>query len=71
MTPEEEDYAKSNGWRIGLTLRGTTRLHTPLPLDESILKMDKRRGALLHGAKITESQLDALLEQAEARQRGA
>ena len=70
MITEEESYAKSNGWRIGLTLRGTTRLHSPLPLDESPLKEDKRRGAFLHGAKLTEVQVDALLEQAEERQRG-
>lgn len=50
ITPEEENYAKSNGWRIGLTLRGATRLQNALPLDEGILKMDKRRSALLHGA---------------------
>jgi len=65
MVPEEETYAKEHGWRVGLTLRAATRFKTPLLIKNSILKEDKRKGAFLHGAKLTEDQIDALLEQAE------
>jgi hypothetical protein len=65
MTPEEETYAKEHGWKIGLTLRGAIRFRTPLLIKNSILKEDKRRGAYLHGAKLSQETIDALLEQAE------
>jgi len=65
MTPEEETYAKEHGWKVGLTLRAATKFSTPLLIKNSILKDDKRKGAFLHGAKLTEDQIDALLDQAE------
>jgi hypothetical protein len=68
MVPEEETYAKEHGWKIGLTLRAVHKFRTPLLLKNSILKDDKRKGAFLHGAKLTEDQIDALLTQAEQTQ---
>jgi hypothetical protein len=68
MLPADEDYAKEHGWKIALTLRGATRFKTPLLIKNSLLKDDKRRGAFLHGAKLSEETIDALLEQAEAAQ---
>jgi hypothetical protein len=65
MTPEEEAYAREHGWKVGLTLRAATRFRTPLLIKNSLLKDDKRKGAYLHGAKLTEDTMDALLEQAE------
>jgi len=65
MTPEEEAYAREHNWKIALTLRGATRFRTPLLIKNSLLKDDKRKGAYLHGAKLTEETMDALLEQAE------
>jgi hypothetical protein len=71
MTPEEEEYSKGHSWRCSLTFRGLTRLETPYPIKESILKEDKRRGMLLHGAMLTEEQVDAILEAAEDYQDAA
>jgi len=71
MTPEEEIYAREHGWKIALTLRGATRFGTPLLIKNSLLKEDKRKGAYLHGAKLSEETIDALLEQAEAAQEAA
>jgi hypothetical protein len=65
MIPADEVYAKEHNWKIGLTLRGATRFKTPLLIKNSLLKDDKRRGAFLHGAKLSEDTIDALLEQAE------
>lgn len=65
MSPEEEDYCRGHGWRVGLTLKGGIRFRKPLPMKESALKTDKRRGAFLHGAKFSEETIEALLEQAE------
>jgi hypothetical protein len=71
MTPEEETYAKEHNWKIALKLRGATRFRTPLLIKNSLLKDDKRRGAYLHGAKLSEETIDALLEQAEEIQEAA
>ena len=71
MTPEEEIYAREHGWKIALTLRGATRFGTPLLIKNSLLKEDKRKGAYLHGAKLSEDTIDALLEQAEEIQETA
>ncbi len=68
MLPEEENYARENGWKQALKFRGLVQFKTPLLIKNSLLKDDKRRGAFLHGAKLTESQIDGLLEQAEAAQ---
>jgi hypothetical protein len=71
MTPADEDYAKEHNWKIALTLRGTTRFKNPLLIKNSLLKDDKRKGAYLHGAKLSEETMDALLEQAEEIQEAA
>ena len=71
MSPEEEDYCRGHGWKVSLTLKGAKRFIKPLPIKESALKTDKRRGAFLHGAKLTEETIDGLLEQAEQAQETA
>jgi hypothetical protein len=71
MTPEEETYAREHNWKIALTLRGATKFGTPLLIKNSLLKDDKRKGAYLHGAKLTEETMDSLLEQAEKIQEAA
>jgi hypothetical protein len=68
MTPADEEYAKEHGWKIALKLRGATRFKNPLLIKNSLLKDDKRKGAYLHGAKLNEETIDALLEQAESAQ---
>jgi hypothetical protein len=71
MTPADEEYAKEHNWKIALKLRGATRFRTPLLIKNSLLKDDKRKGAYLHGAKLSEDTIDALLEQAEEIQEAA
>ena len=68
MTPEEETYARENGWKQALKFRNLVQFKTPLLIKNSLLKDDKRKGAFLHGAKLTEDQIDALLTQAEQTQ---
>jgi len=68
MPPEEETYAREHGWKIALTLRGATRFKTPLLIKNSALGSDSRRGAFLHGAKLTEHQIGTLLDQAKEAQ---
>ena len=65
MPPEEEDYSRGHGWKCGLTLRGLTKFATPYPIRESCISSDPRRGAFLNGAKLTEDQVDTILEAAE------
>jgi len=71
MTPEEEAYAREHNWKTALTLRGATRFGTSLLIKNSLLKDDKRKGAYLHGAKLSEDAIDALIEQAEQAQEAA
>jgi hypothetical protein len=68
MTPEEETYVKEHGWKIGLTLRNLVKFPKPLPIKETIMASDKRRGAFLHGAILSEDQVDSILEAAEELQ---
>ena len=65
MPPEEEDYSRGHGWKCGLTFRGLTRFAKPYPIGKSCLSTDPRRGAFLNGAKLTEDQVDSILEAAE------
>jgi len=68
MTPEEEDYCRENKWRQALTFKPLVIFENPLPIKESILAGDKRKGMFLHGIKLTENQVAELLEQAEQAQ---
>jgi len=65
LPPEEAAYAKEHGWRCALTFRTLFRFDKPYPIKESILADDPRKGRLLHGARLTEDQVDAILEAAE------
>jgi len=61
LPPEERRYAMEHGWRWALTLNPIFRFKKPIP----ILAEDPRRGSFLHGAMLTEEELDAILEAAE------
>jgi len=65
MTPEEENYCRENKWRVGITFNPLVRFEHPLPKKISILKDDPRKGYFLHGARLTDDQVDTILEQAE------
>uniref|UniRef100_A0A6M3MFI4 Uncharacterized protein n=1 Tax=viral metagenome TaxID=1070528 RepID=A0A6M3MFI4_9ZZZZ len=65
MTPEEEDYCRQNKWKQALTFMPLVMYENPLPLKETFLKDDKRKGMFLHGIKLTENQVAELLETAE------
>jgi len=65
MTPEEEEYCRGQGWRCALTFKPLHRYGRPYPIKESILAEDPRKGSFLHGARLTEDQVDAILEAAE------
>jgi hypothetical protein len=70
MTPADEEYAKANGWKIGLTFRGLTRLNFPVPRSATPLSLDNdpRTGAFIHGAKISIETVDGVLEACEEHQ---
>ena len=68
MTPEEEAYCKENKWRFALSFKPLIRFRKPYPKKVSILKDDKRKGSFLHGARLTENQVEAILDGAEKYQ---
>ncbi|OGD44465.1 hypothetical protein A3K69_00170 [Candidatus Bathyarchaeota archaeon RBG_16_57_9] len=68
MTPEEEDYCRENKWKCALTFQPLVKFQRPLPIRETLLAGDKRKGSFLHGAMLPEEQVDSILEQAEELQ---
>jgi hypothetical protein len=65
MNPEEEQYCKENKWKCALTFKPLVTFEKPFPLKHSIMSGDKRKGMFLHGAKLHEDSVDAILEAAE------
>ena len=68
LSPEDEAYCKEHGWKCAISFQPLIRFEKPYPIRESILADDPRKGRLLHGARLTEDQVDAILEAAEDQQ---
>ena len=68
MTPEEENYCIENKWKCALTLKPLVRFRDPLPIRETVMVDDRRRGSFLHGALLRMEQVEAILEAAERNQ---
>ncbi len=71
LPPEEEAYCRENNWKCALTFKALNRFERPYPIKESILSEDPRRGSFLHAARLTEDQVDAILDAAEEYQEKA
>jgi hypothetical protein len=65
MSPEEEYYCKENGWRCAISFKPLIKFSDPLPLKETFLVNDERKGSFLHGITLTQEQVEAILEQTE------
>ena len=64
--PEEElEYIRNQGWKCVLVFKNLIRFEKPLPLKETFLRGDKRKGKFLHGVPLTVDQVDSILEAAE------
>lgn len=68
LSPEEEAYCKENNWKCALTFKALNRFEKPYPIKKSILAEDPRKGSFLHGARLSEDTVDAILDAAEAHQ---
>ena len=71
LPPEEEAYCRENNWKCALTFKALNRFERPYPIKESLLSDDPRKGSFLHAARLTEDQVDALLDAAEEYQEKA
>jgi len=71
LSPEEEAYCRENNWKCALTFKALNRFDRPYPIKESLLADDPRKGSFLHAARLTEDQVDALLDAAEDYQNKA
>lgn len=65
LPPEEEAYCREHRWKCALSFERLFRFEKPFPIKESILADDPRKGRFLHGVRLTEDQVDAILEAAE------
>lgn len=65
LPKEEEEYCKSNGWKCAILFKTLERFEEPLPLKETFLKGDPRKGKFLHGVSLTVDQIDSILEATE------
>ncbi len=68
LPPEEEAYCKENNWKCALSFKALNRFERPYPISESVLAEDPRKGSFLHAARLTEEQVDAILDAAEEYQ---
>ncbi len=68
LPPEEEAYCRENNWKCALTFKALNGFEKPYPIKASLLAEDARKGAFLHGARLTEDQVDAILDAAEEYQ---
>jgi len=68
LSPEEEAYCRENNWKCALTFKALNGFEKPYPIKESLLADDTRKGAFLHGARLAEDQVDAILDAAEEYQ---
>ena len=71
LSPEEDAYCRENNWKCALTFKALNRFERPYPIKESLLADDPRKGSFLHAARLTEDQVDALLDAAEDYQNKA
>jgi len=51
--------------RCALSFKTLRKFEDPYPIKESILAEDPRKGSFLHDARLTEEQMDTILEAAE------
>ncbi|UCH57850.1 MAG: hypothetical protein JSV18_02810 [Candidatus Bathyarchaeota archaeon] len=68
LPPEEEAYCMENNWKCAITFKSLFKYNKPYPIKESILADDPRKGSFLHAVRLTEDQVDAILEAAEEHQ---
>lgn len=65
MSPEEEHYCKENGWKVAISFKPLIKFEEPLPIKNTPLRDDKRKGFFLHGVRLPEDTVDTILETAE------
>ena len=65
LTPEEETYCRENNWKCSLSFKAMEQYKNPYPIKQTFLAADPRKGAFLHGARLTEQQVEEILEKAE------
>lgn len=62
MPPEEEKYCKDNGWRCALSFTPLIKFEKPVPIKETFLADDKRKGSYLHGIIVGENEVNEIIE---------
>ena len=65
MPPEEEKYCKDNGWICALSLNPLVKFEKPIPIKETFLADDKRKGRLLHGIIVSNRNVNEILKAGE------
>lgn len=65
LQEKERQYCKENGWKCVLVFKNLTRFEEPLPVKETFLRGDKRKGKFLHAIPLTVDQVDSILDSAE------
>ena len=68
LPEEEREYCKRHGWKCAISFKNLTRFEEPLPIKETFLREDRRKGKFLHGIPLTVEQIDSILESAEDHQ---
>ncbi len=70
LPPEEEAYCRENNWKCALAFKTLNKFEKPYPIKDTFLADDPRKGSFLHAVRLTEDQVNAVLDAAEAYQGG-
>lgn len=65
LSEEERGECEKEGWKHALNFESLFEFEPPLLIKETVLKDVKARGKYLHGLRLTQSQIQSILSQAE------
>lgn len=64
---DEQEYCRDNGWKQIIIFNELVQFEEPVPIKETFLRNDKRKGKYLHAALLTVEQVSSVLKMANNR----
>lgn len=67
MSDEEKDMCINNNWNKKLSFGKLVRFESPVPVKDTVVSKWGQRGALLHGAPISEADIESIVKAAKVK----
>jgi len=67
MSDEEKDMCINNNWNKKLSFGKLVRFEPPVPVKNTVVSKWGQKGALLHGAPISETDMEAIIKIAKVK----